>query len=29
MKAITIPEDQMADFRAKAGKPVWDEWVAE
>ena len=29
MKAITIPEDQMADFRAKAGKPVWDEWVAD
>jgi TRAP-type C4-dicarboxylate transport system substrate-binding protein len=29
MKAITIPEAQMADFRKKAGKPVWDEWVAD
>ncbi|MBG07094.1 MAG: C4-dicarboxylate ABC transporter substrate-binding protein [Rhodospirillaceae bacterium] len=29
MKAITIPEDQMADFRKQAGKPVWDEWVAD
>lgn len=29
MKAITIPEDQMAEFRKVAGKPIWDEWVAE
>ncbi len=29
MKAITIPEDQMAQFRKVAGKPIWDEWVAE
>ena len=29
MKAITIPEDQMAEFRKQAGKPIWDEWVAE
>lgn len=29
MKAITIPEDQMAEFRDKAGRPVWEEWVAE
>ncbi|NKB60130.1 MAG: C4-dicarboxylate ABC transporter substrate-binding protein [Alphaproteobacteria bacterium] len=29
MKAITIPEDQMAEFRRVAGKPIWDEWVAE
>ena len=29
MKAITIPEDQMAEFRKKAGQPIWDEWVEE
>ena len=29
MKAITIPEDQMAAFRKQAGQPVWDEWVKE
>ncbi len=29
MKAITIPEGQMAEFREKAGRPVWEEWVKE
>ena len=29
MKAITIPEDQMAEFRKMAGRPIWEEWVAE
>lgn len=29
MKAITIPEDQMAEFRKVAGQPIWDEWVKE
>jgi len=29
MKAITIPEDQMTEFREKAGRPVWEEWVAD
>lgn len=29
MKAVTIPEAQMAEFRKVAGQPIWDEWVAE
>ena len=29
MKMITIPENEMAAFRKQAGKPIWDEWVAE
>ncbi len=29
MKAVTIPEDQMAEFRKVAGKPIWNEWVSE
>jgi len=29
MKPITIPEDQMAQFREQAGAPIWDEWVKE
>ncbi len=29
MKAITMPEAEMAAFRKVAGKPIWDEWVAE
>jgi len=29
MKAITIAEEEMAEFRKVAGKPIWDEWVAE
>jgi TRAP-type C4-dicarboxylate transport system substrate-binding protein len=29
MKAITIPEDQMAEFRKKAGRPLWEEWIKE
>ena len=26
---IKIPDDQMAEFRKIAGKPVWDKWVAD
>jgi len=29
MKAVTIPEDQMAKFRKVAGQPIWNEWVKE
>ena len=29
VKMIKIPEDQMAEFRKIAGKPVWDKWVAD
>lgn len=29
VKMIQIPEDQMAEFRKIAGKPVWDKWVAD
>ena len=29
MKAVTIPEEQMAQFRKVAGQPIWDEWVKE
>ena len=29
VKMIKIPEDQMAEFRKIAGKPVWDNWVKE
>ena len=26
---VTIPEAEMAEFRRVAGKPVWDQWVAD
>jgi len=26
---VEIPEPQMAEFRAIAGKPVWDKWVED
>ena len=29
MQMVQIPEDQMAEFRKVAGKPVWDAWVKE
>ncbi len=29
IKMVKIPEDQMAEFRKVAGKPVWDAWVKE
>ena len=29
VKMIKIPEDQMAEFRKIAGKPVWDKWIAD
>jgi TRAP-type C4-dicarboxylate transport system substrate-binding protein len=29
MKAITIPESEMAMFRKVAGAPIWNEWVKE
>ncbi|MFY0612264.1 MAG: TRAP transporter substrate-binding protein DctP [Hyphomicrobiaceae bacterium] len=29
VKMIKIPDDQMAEFRKIAGKPVWDKWVAD
>lgn len=29
VKMIKIPEDQMAEFRKIAGKPVWEKWVAD
>jgi TRAP-type C4-dicarboxylate transport system substrate-binding protein len=29
VKMIKIPDDQMAEFRKIAGKPVWDAWVEE
>ena len=29
VKMIEIPADQMAEFRKVAGKPVWDQWVAD
>ena len=27
LEAIEIPEEEMAEFRRVAGKPVWDAWV--
>ena len=27
LEAIEIPENEMAEFRRVAGKPVWDAWV--
>ena len=29
VKMIKIPDDQMAEFRKIAGKPVWEKWVAD
>lgn len=29
MQMVQIPEDQMAEFRKVAGKPVWEAWVKE
>ena len=29
MTAITIPEDQMKEFRRIGGEPIWKEWVAD
>ena len=29
IKMVTIPEDQMAEFRRIAGKPVWEQWVED
>jgi len=29
VKMIKIPDDQMAEFRKIAGKPVWDKWVVD
>ncbi|MBM85838.1 MAG: C4-dicarboxylate ABC transporter substrate-binding protein [Rhodospirillaceae bacterium] len=27
LTAVKIPENQMAEFRKQAGRPVWEEWV--
>ena len=29
MKFITIPENEMAQFRKAGGKPIWDAWVRD
>ena len=29
VKMIKIPDDQMAEFRKVAGKPLWNKWVAD
>ena len=29
LKMVQIPENEMAEFRKIAGKPVWDAWVAD
>ena len=29
LKAVKIPESQMAEFRKKAGRPVWEQWVKD
>jgi len=29
LKPVTYTEGQLKDFRAVAGKPVWDKWVAD
>jgi TRAP-type C4-dicarboxylate transport system substrate-binding protein len=29
LKAVTIPENEMAEFRRIGGEPLWNEWVAE
>ncbi len=29
LKMVQIPENEMAEFRKIAGKPVWDQWVAD
>ena len=29
IQMVKIPEDQMAEFRKIAGKPVWDAWVQD
>jgi len=29
LQMVEIPEPQMAEFRAIAGKPVWDKWVED
>jgi hypothetical protein len=26
---VQIPENEMAEFRKIAGKPVWDAWVKD
>ena len=29
IKMVKIPEDQMAEFRKIAGRPVWEKWVKD
>lgn len=29
LKMVEIPEEQMAEFRRVAGKPVWEQWVKD
>ena len=29
MEEVVYTDEQLAAFREAAGKPVWDEWVAE
>ena len=29
MTLIQVPPAQQAEFQKAAGKPIWDEWVAE
>ncbi|MDP6706716.1 MAG: TRAP transporter substrate-binding protein DctP [Alphaproteobacteria bacterium] len=29
LTAVKIPENEMAEFRRVAGKPLWEEWVKE
>ena len=29
MKTITLPEEELAEFRRIGGKPVWEAWVKE
>ena len=29
LKMVKIPDEQMAEFRKVAGKPVWDAWVKD
>ena len=29
LKAVTLPEKEMAEFRRIGGRPLWEEWVKE
>ncbi len=29
IEQVTFPDDQLAAFKEKAGKPLWDKWVAD